>query len=93
MGYLICVSFDYSLGVLSVAILDHYFLVDLLVNHVAAYTDPFEVFPRDYEALTTYINTNANFLWGSELVNHFEYNGAGNLSPYIRQGLLDGIES
>ena len=93
MGYLMCVSFDWSLGVWNVVILDHYYLVDSLVNHVAIYSEPFDVFPRDYEALTTYINTNANNLWGSQLINHFEYNGARNLAPYIHQGLVDGIES
>lgn len=52
----------------------------------------FGVFPRDYEALTTYVNPNANCLWGSQLINHFEYNGAGDLAPDIRQVLIDGIE-
>ena len=56
----------------------------------AGYSALFGVFPRDYEALTTYVNTNANCLWGSQLINHFEYNGA---APYIRQVLIDGIES
>ena len=58
----------------------------------ADYSSLFGVFPRDYEALTTYVNTNANCLWGSQLINHFEYNGAGDLAPDIRQVLIDGIE-
>ena len=93
MGYLICFSFDWSLGVGEYVILDYYFLVDSLVNNVAAYSAPFDVFPRDYEALTTYVNTNANCLCGSQLINHFDYNGTGDLAPHIRQVLIDGIES
>lgn len=87
-----CVSFDWSLGDMDVIILDRYFLVDSLVNHIAAYAAPFDVFPVDYENLTTYLNTNANCLRGSQLLHHFDYNGADVLEPYVRQGLIDGIE-
>ena len=87
------VCFDWNLGVWNVVILDHYYLADTLVNHIAAYTAPFETFPHDYEVLTTYINTNVNSLSGSQLINHFGYNGGGDLAPYVRQGLIDGIES
>ena len=60
MGYLICFHFDWVQGVWVYTILDNYYLVDLLVDHVDASAAPLEVFPHDYEALTHYINTNAN---------------------------------
>ena len=93
MGNLIFVYFDSWQGVWCCIVLDNFYLVDSLVNHVAAYTAPFEVFPRDYEALTSFVNTNVNYLSGSELLNYFDYNGAGDLAPYVRQGLIEGIAS
>lgn len=93
MGYLMYIFFDWSVGGFGVCILDYYFLADSLVNHVATFSEPFEVFPRDYEALTAFINTNANCLQGSQLLNFFDYNGGEDLAPYVRQGLINGIES
>ena len=58
---------------------------------VAAHSGPLEIFPHDYEALTTFINTNANNLWGSQLLNHFDYNGSAALEPNVRQALVGGI--
>ena len=93
MGHLILCTFDFTQGVWVYCILDNYFLVDSLVNHVSAHTAPLEVFPIDYEALTTFINTNANNLAGSQLLTHFDYNGAAVLEPYARQGLVEGIDA
>ena len=92
MGQLIMVYYDADLGGWISIVLDNYFLVDSLVNHVTAYAEPFEVFPRDYNALTNFVNANANNLSGSQLMAHFDYNGGGDLEPYVRQGLVDGIE-
>ena len=72
--------------------IDNYFLVDSLVNYVTIYSEPFEVFPRDVNTLANFVNTNANYLSGSQLMTHFDYNGGGELEPYVRQGLVDGIE-
>lgn len=86
------VSFNSNLGDMEVIFLDQYFLVDSLVNHIAAHAAPFDVFPVDYENLTTFINRNANCLRGAQLLHYFDYNGADVLEPYVRQGLVDGIE-